>query len=77
VAESSPQAPGHLHPRPALAGGTSRPSLDLLRKLALALSVRADGMLFDDAERGLADTLKKLQFEAASARFDADEKHLL
>ena len=56
--------------------GASQPSLDILRKLALALSVRADEMLFDEAERGPADELK-LQFEAASARLDADERHLV
>ena len=35
-------------------GGNSQPSLDALRKLAVALSVSADELLFDETERGAA-----------------------
>ncbi len=56
-------------------GGTSQPSLEVLRKLAVALSVSADELLFDQHERGPDDDLK-LQFEAM-ARLDAEEKHLI
>ena len=56
-------------------GGTSQPSLDALRKLAVALSVSADELLFDETERGPDEELK-LQFEAAS-RLAPREKDLV
>jgi transcriptional regulator with XRE-family HTH domain len=56
-------------------GGTCQPSLEVLRKLAVALSVSADELLFEQEERGPDDDLK-LQFEAA-ARLDPDEKRLI
>ena len=43
--------------------GTSQPTLDVLRKLAVELSVSADMLLFDKNERGPDDELR-LQFEA-------------
>jgi len=43
----------------------SQPSLEAIRKLAIALRVSADQLLFDEDERGPADELK-LQFEAIS-----------
>ena len=43
--------------------GTSQPTLDVLRKLAVELSVNADMLLFDKNERGPDDELR-LQFEA-------------
>jgi transcriptional regulator with XRE-family HTH domain len=52
--------------------GTSSPNLDAIRKLAVALAVTADQLVFDDAERGPDDELR-LQFEALS-RFGPDEK---
>jgi hypothetical protein len=51
-----------LHPRP-------------LRRIAVALSVSADLLLFDDQERGPSDDLR-LQFEAAS-RLDPDERNVV
>lgn len=54
--------------------GTSQPTLDVIRKLAVALSVSADLLLFDKDERGPDDELR-LQFEAVS-RFTDDEKHV-
>ncbi len=52
--------------------GTSQPTLDVIRKLAIALSVSADLLLFDKDERGPDDELR-LQFEAMS-RFSKEEK---
>jgi len=43
--------------------GTSQPTLDVLRRLAVELSVSADVLLFDRDERGPDEELR-LQFEA-------------
>ena len=43
----------------------SQPSLEAIRKLAVALSVSADALLFDEDERGPSD-VPALQFEAVS-----------
>ena len=51
--------------------GTSQPTLDVFRKLVLALHISADMLLFDE-ERGPDDDLR-LHFEAAS-NLDTDEK---
>ena len=56
-------------------GGTSQPTLEVLRRLAVALSVSADVLLFDENERGPDEDLR-LQFEAVS-RLDPDEKHVI
>ena len=56
-------------------GGTSQPTLEVIRKLAVALSVSADTLLFDKDERGPDDDLK-LQFEAIS-RFEPEEKQIV
>lgn len=55
--------------------GESAPTLDVLRKLAIALSVSADALVFDQDERGPSDDLR-LQFEAAS-QLDDDERRLV
>ena len=47
-------------------GGTSQPTLDVVRRLAVALSVSADELVFEKNERGPSDALR-LQFEALSA----------
>lgn len=52
--------------------GTSQPTLDVLRNIALALSVSADALLFEVDERGPDEDLR-LQFEATT-RLDDDEK---
>ena len=52
--------------------GDSSPTLDVLRKLAVALSVSADTLVFDDNERGPDEDLR-LQFEATT-RLSDDEK---
>lgn len=55
--------------------GKTQPSLDTLRRIAVALSVSADLLVFDEHERGPTDDLR-LQFEAAS-RLDPDERTTL
>jgi transcriptional regulator with XRE-family HTH domain len=55
--------------------GTSQPTLDVIRKLATALQVSADMLLFGKDERGPDDDLR-LQFEAVS-RFDEEEKRVV
>ena len=55
--------------------GQSQPTLDAIRKMAVALSVSADMLLFEKDERGPDEDLK-LQFEAVS-RLDAEEKRVI
>lgn len=55
--------------------GVGQPGLDVLRRLAVALSVPADLLVFDDAERGPDDDLR-LEFES-TARLDPDEKQVV
>lgn len=55
-------------------GGDSQPTLDVIRKLAIALSVNADVLVFDRDERGPDDDLR-LQFEAIS-QFTPEEKEV-
>lgn len=65
----------HLSQLKRYEAGTSQPTLEVIRKLAIALSVSADMLLFEDTERG-PDEDFKLQFEAAS-RLDPEEKVIL
>jgi len=55
--------------------GTSQPTLDVVRSLAVALGVSADELLFAKDERG-PDAALKLQFEAVS-RFDPESKKVV
>jgi transcriptional regulator with XRE-family HTH domain len=55
--------------------GQSQPTLDAIRKLARALRVSADMLLFEKDERGPDEDLK-LQFEAVS-RLDPEEKKVI
>lgn len=52
--------------------GSSQPTLDVIRRLAVALGVSSDALLFDKDERGPDEELR-YQFEAVS-RFDAEDK---
>lgn len=52
--------------------GKTQPGLDALRRIAVALSVSADLLLFEENERGPSDDLR-LQFEALD-RLTDDEK---
>ena len=55
--------------------GTSQPTLDVIRGMAVALGISADELLFDKDERG-PDADLKLQFEAVS-RFDPESKKVV
>ena len=55
--------------------GQSQPTLDAIRKLAMALTVSADMLLFEKDETGPDEELK-LQFEAVS-RLDPEEKKII
>lgn len=52
--------------------GAAQPSLEALKKLATALHVTTDSLLFGEAERGPDEELR-LQFEAIR-QFDEDDK---
>ena len=56
-------------------GGETQPALDVIRRLALALHVSADMLVFDPDERGPDDDLR-LQFEAIR-RFEPEEKKVI
>jgi transcriptional regulator with XRE-family HTH domain len=56
-------------------GGVSQPAADILKRLAIALSVSADMLLFDETERGPDDDLR-LQFEALAA-ISTEEKQVV
>ena len=51
--------------------GASQPSLEVIKKLALALSVTTDSLLFEEDERGPSEDLR-LQFEAVQAMSEKD-----
>lgn len=53
--------------------GTSQPTLDVLRALALALNTSADSLLFDEDDRGPATPGLRLKLEALD-RLDPDEQ---
>ncbi|GEL96436.1 helix-turn-helix domain-containing protein [Cellulomonas composti] len=53
--------------------GSSQPTLDVLRALALALNVSADSLLFDDDERGPQNQTLRLKLEAVD-QFTPDEQ---
>ena len=55
--------------------GTSQPTLDVFRKIVIALSISADKILFN-GERGPEDADFRLLFEAAS-RLDDEEKKVI
>ncbi|GLS27914.1 helix-turn-helix domain-containing protein [Marinibactrum halimedae] len=52
--------------------GTTQPSLDVLKKIAVSMSVTIDSLAFDEEERGPDEQLR-LQFEAIS-HLAPDEK---
>ncbi len=56
--------------------GTSQPTLEVFRKITLALNVSSDMMLFDQDERGPNDQDLKLQFEAVS-QLETREKEII
>lgn len=56
-------------------GGTSQPTLDVIRRLAIALGASADMLVFDDKERAPSETLR-YQFETVS-RLSEHEQELV
>lgn len=52
--------------------GKTQPNIDTLRRIALALTISADQLLFDENERGPTDDLK-LQFEATQQLSDEEK----
>lgn len=55
--------------------GSAQPTLDVIRKLSVALNVSADKLIFGENERGPDEDLR-LQFEAIS-KFDPEEKQVI
>lgn len=53
----------------------SQPSLEAIKRLAVALHVSTDALLFEESERGPDEELR-LQFEAIG-QFDAEEKKIV
>ena len=53
--------------------GESQPTLEVIRKLAIALGVSADMLIFDKDERGPDDSLR-FQFETVSQFEEEDKK---
>lgn len=53
--------------------GVSQPTLEVIRQIALALSVSADALIFDQEERGPEEELR-LKFEAVRAMSDEDKR---
>jgi transcriptional regulator with XRE-family HTH domain len=53
--------------------GTAQPSLEALKKIALAMSVTIDSLVFENNERGPNDEFK-LQFEAVCQLPDDDKR---
>ena len=70
-----PPGPGFPAQAPSVYTITSGCWLDVIRKLAMALSVSADMLLFEKDERGPDEELK-FQFEAVS-RLDPEEKKVI
>jgi transcriptional regulator with XRE-family HTH domain len=55
--------------------GTSQPTVEVFKRIALALNVSADVLLFEEGERGPDDSLK-FQFEAI-AQLDDKEREAI
>jgi transcriptional regulator with XRE-family HTH domain len=56
-------------------GGTTQPTIDVFRRITLALNVSADMLLFDLSERGPDERLR-LQFEAVT-KLDPKEREAI
>ncbi len=54
--------------------GATQPSLEALKKIAVAMSITIDSLVFGEDERGPTDELR-LQFEALS-QFDEEERKI-
>jgi transcriptional regulator with XRE-family HTH domain len=56
--------------------GTAQPTLDVLRRIAVSLSVSADTLVFDEDERGPTDDDLRLYLEALD-RLDDNDKAMV
>jgi transcriptional regulator with XRE-family HTH domain len=56
--------------------GTAQPTLDVLRRIAISLSVSVDALVFDDDERGPRDDELRLRLEALD-RLDDNDKAMV
>ena len=65
----------HVNSLKKYESGQAQPSLDALRKIAVALHTSTDFLLFDEHERGPSDDLR-LQFEAVS-QFPEEERKIV
>jgi transcriptional regulator with XRE-family HTH domain len=65
----------HVNSLKKYESGHAQPSLDVLKKIALALNVSTDFLLFEDHERDPSDELA-LQFEAVS-QLPGDEQRVV
>ncbi len=63
----------HVNSLKKYESGQAQPSLDVLKKIALALNVSTDFLLFEEHERGPSDELA-LQFEAVSQLPDEEQR---
>lgn len=55
---------------------SSQPTLDVIRKIAVALGVSADVLIFGEDQRGPKDDELRYQFETVS-QFSPEEKHII
>ena len=65
----------HLNSRKKYESGQAQPTAEVLKKMAVALHVSVDFLLFDDHERDPAHDLA-LQFEAGN-QFSEEEKFVV
>ena len=65
----------HLSQIKRYESGHTQPSLEILRKIALALHVSSDVLVFDEDERGPDTADLKLAFEAVS-EFDEEDQEV-
>ena len=63
----------HVNSLKKYESGQAQPSLDVLKKIALAVNVSTDFLLFEEHERGPSDELA-LQFEAVSQLPDEEQR---
>ena len=66
----------HVNSVKVYEAGKSQPSLDVFKRIAVALSVSADELLFDQSERGPDDNFK-LAFEAVTQMPEKDRQTIL
>ena len=55
--------------------GETQPALDIIRRLAIALHISADLLVFDEDERGPNDNTLRLQLEAIN-QFDEEDRQV-